>query len=143
MSSVLFKPEGEIRPQWRRQPKQHDMSLMHEPFCDLSSSSAVPQCDTLDISIGPLDNITTQPVPPYYLISYPADATPSIFDASSANGGVFSWNMGYPPGTQLLLGMVDSKGNSGGIVRVYSVGAGASNCQMYSTTNDDFSFRWV
>lgn len=95
----------------------------------------------LDISIGPLDNITTQPVPPYYLISYPTDATPSIFDASAADGGVFSWSVGYPVGTQFMLGMVDSQGNSGGIVRVYSVANGEASCPMYQTTNDDFSFR--
>lgn len=95
----------------------------------------------LDISIGPLDNVTAAPVPPYYLISYPTDATPSIFDATSANGGIYSWSLGYPAGTQFMLGMVDSQGNSGGIVRVYSVSSGATDCPTYQLANNDFTFR--
>jgi hypothetical protein len=87
-----------------------------------------------------MPNATVQAVPPYYLMAYPADATPSVFDASAANGGVYAWSVGYVPGTQFMLGMVDSKGTSGGVVRVYTVSQGSSSCQMYQTDNSGFSY---
>ncbi|KAJ6529691.1 hypothetical protein B0H19DRAFT_1193076 [Mycena capillaripes] len=86
-------------------------------------STSLPSCQTLAITADPL---TAHGVPPFYMIAYAVGGAP-ITSFIGMNESDLSWTATHPIGTQLLLGVVDSQGNSGGIdVPLYTVTQGSS-----------------
>ncbi|KAJ7610587.1 hypothetical protein DFH06DRAFT_1374513, partial [Mycena polygramma] len=90
-------------------------------------STSLPSCRSLPISADPL---TAHGVPPFYMMAFAVGGAP-ITTFIGTNESNLTWTVQHPIGkflcTQLLLGVVDSHGNSGGIDPIlYTVTAGAT-----------------
>ncbi|KAJ7702650.1 hypothetical protein B0H17DRAFT_1042771 [Mycena rosella] len=86
-------------------------------------STSLPSCRSFPIEASAL---TAHGVPPYYMMAFAVGGAP-ITTFIGKNENNLSWTPNHPVGTQLLLGVVDSRGNSGGIDKpLYTVVAGAS-----------------
>ncbi|KAJ7839928.1 hypothetical protein B0H14DRAFT_1063842 [Mycena olivaceomarginata] len=86
-------------------------------------STSLPSCQTFPITADPL---TAHGVPPFYMIAYAVGGAP-ITSSIGTNESNLSWTVTHPIGTQLLLGVFDSQGNTGGIdVPLYTVTKGSS-----------------
>lgn len=84
---------------------------------------------SLYVSRGENNDPNIQPVPPYTLIAYPEQGVPVVSPLGTPSGTppTVSWTPPFAAGTKLVLGLVDSRGNSGGItMQTYTVGAGTS-----------------
>ncbi|KAJ7676632.1 hypothetical protein DFH06DRAFT_1034050 [Mycena polygramma] len=91
-----------------------------------TTSTSLPSCQTLPLSADGLSG--NNGVPPFYMIAFPIDGTP-ITSFIGTNESNLSWQVQYPTGTQLLLGVADSGGITGGIdTPVYTVTAGSTQC---------------
>ncbi|KAJ6502911.1 hypothetical protein C8R47DRAFT_218951 [Mycena vitilis] len=119
-----------------------------------TTSTSLPSCQTLLLSADGLSG--NNGVPPFYMIAFPIDGTPMTSFIGTNESGL-SWQVQYPTGqspflaswhsdtnsvwfagTQLLLGVVDSGGITGGIdTPVYTVTAGAST-QCIPPASTDF-----
>ncbi|KAF7358285.1 hypothetical protein MVEN_00877800 [Mycena venus] len=86
-------------------------------------STSLPSCQTLSISTEP---VTGHGVPPFYMIAYPVGGAP-ITSFIGKNETNLNWTVTHPVGTQLMLGVVDSQGKTGGIdVPLYTVTQGST-----------------
>lgn len=100
---------------------------------DTQDDYTIPSCNTISIGFTLNPNASTASIPPYSLIAAPGGQPPSVFPVTISDFEErWSWQVAYPPGTQLLLNFVDSAGRSGGVGPLYSVVSGTvPNCQMY------------
>ncbi|KAF9476291.1 hypothetical protein BDN70DRAFT_183152 [Pholiota conissans] len=95
-------------------------------FSDETIPTNLPTCVTFGIIVESA-NITTNAtigVPPYYMISLPIGGTPQIQLIGSDQNNLM-WTVAQPVGSQMLLSVVDSQQNPGGIPgREFTVIAG-------------------
>ncbi|KAJ7813931.1 hypothetical protein B0H14DRAFT_2182083, partial [Mycena olivaceomarginata] len=82
-------------------------------------------CQTFPIAVY---NLSTHAhgIPPFYIMAFPVGGSPitSFIGTDPSN---LTWTVRHPAGTRLLLGVVDSAGNSGGVdVPLYTVIEGAT-----------------
>ncbi|KAJ7616599.1 hypothetical protein FB45DRAFT_1105843, partial [Roridomyces roridus] len=100
-------------------------------------SNEFPSCATLSLAVNAR---IANGIPPYYMIAFAVHETPttSLLGMDENN---LTWTVAFPFGTQLLLGVVDSEGNSGGIDSVlYTVVHGPStSCLPEPTTENAFT----
>ncbi|KAH7919675.1 hypothetical protein BV22DRAFT_1133673 [Leucogyrophana mollusca] len=70
------------------------------------------ECDTMDLSVSASESAA---MGPYYILAFEAGG---VSTTSLAGVGAQSprWQVNHPTGSQLLLSMIDSKGNSGGVL---------------------------
>ncbi|KAF9005011.1 hypothetical protein BDQ17DRAFT_1304204 [Cyathus striatus] len=100
-----------------------------------TQSTSLQACASLPISIIPLNG--SSGTPPYYMQAFAVGGTPTS-TLVSTDGKNVQWKPTHPPGTNLLLSMVDSTGGSGGVdITLYTVIAGQStDCIVNDNTND-------
>ncbi|KAJ6467922.1 hypothetical protein C8R45DRAFT_876409 [Mycena sanguinolenta] len=90
-----------------------------------SVSSSLPSCHTFPISVK---SLAGHGVPPFYMMAFAVGGAP-ITTLIGTNPNNLTWTVEYPIGTQLLLAVVDSLGNSGGVdTPLYTVIEGATQC---------------
>ncbi|KAF7378227.1 hypothetical protein MSAN_00247500 [Mycena sanguinolenta] len=90
-----------------------------------SVSTSLPSCQTFPISVK---SLTGHGVPPFYMMAFAVGGTP-ITTLIGTNASDLAWTVQHPIGTQLLLAVVDSLGNSGGVdTPLYTVIEGATEC---------------
>jgi hypothetical protein len=84
------------------------------------ATGALTECEFRNIDIINLTNYGTAP---YYFIAYELGgfSTATFVGTDHSN---LTWQVRYPVGTKLMLGMVDADGNSGGIADSYTVSSG-------------------
>ncbi|KAF7344215.1 hypothetical protein MVEN_01712100 [Mycena venus] len=83
-----------------------------------SVSTSLPSCRTFPITADPL---TAHGVPPFYMIAFAVGEAP-ITSWIGTNESNLTWTVTHPIGTQLLLQVVDSQGDTGGVdVPLYTV----------------------
>ncbi|KAF8193743.1 hypothetical protein BJ912DRAFT_924408 [Pholiota molesta] len=94
---------------------ENTSGLFQWAFRDTTLPSTVPTCNTFPITIINAPNTNaTNGVPPYYMISFPVGGTPqTTLLGSDVNNLV--WTVTQPAGSQLLLSVVDSQQNPGGV----------------------------
>ncbi|KAF8188462.1 hypothetical protein K438DRAFT_1833598 [Mycena galopus ATCC 62051] len=98
-----------------------------------STSTSLPSCRVVNLET---DNESRAgiAVPPLYMMAFAVDGTPST-SFIGTNQSNLTWTVNYPVGTQLVLGVVDSLGHSGGIDSpVYTVTDGATTQCVPATT---------
>ncbi|KAJ7159000.1 hypothetical protein C8R43DRAFT_920931, partial [Mycena crocata] len=76
-----------------------------------TEASTLPSCHNMRIAAKPL---LRHGVPPFYMIALAVSGTP-ITTFIGTNASDLAWTVQHPIGTQLVLGVVDSQGTSGGI----------------------------
>ncbi|KAJ6476472.1 hypothetical protein C8R47DRAFT_659656 [Mycena vitilis] len=86
-------------------------------------STSLPSCQKLRLTA---DAVAAPGVPPFYMMALAVGGEP-IMSFIGQNQSNLTWTARHPIGTQLLLGVVDSQGTSGGIDPVmYTITAGAT-----------------
>ncbi|KAJ7676627.1 hypothetical protein DFH06DRAFT_1034040 [Mycena polygramma] len=101
-----------------------------------SVSTSLQSCKSLLLEADALPG-GNNGVPPYYMMAFPVNGTP-ITTFIGTNESNLSWQPQFPAGTQLLLGVVDSQRNTGGIdIPLYTVIAGDTQC-IPPTPQSDF-----
>ncbi|KAJ6550261.1 hypothetical protein B0H19DRAFT_910208, partial [Mycena capillaripes] len=88
-------------------------------------STSLPSCQSFPIQSGPL---SAPGVSPFYMIAFAVDGAP-LTTFIGTNSRNLTWKVLHPPElcTQLLLGVVDSQGTSGGIdAPLYTVTEGTT-----------------
>ncbi|KAJ7681075.1 hypothetical protein DFH06DRAFT_1405965 [Mycena polygramma] len=100
-------------------------------------STSLPSCRNLRLTA---DALTAPGVPPFYMMAFAVGGAP-IMTFIGENQSNLTWTARHPIGTQLLLGVVDSQGTSGGIDPVmYTVTAGATTqCGPQSAADPPFT----
>ncbi|KAJ7851030.1 hypothetical protein B0H14DRAFT_2762350 [Mycena olivaceomarginata] len=104
---------------------------------DQALSTSKPSCGSFSIGA---DARTADGIPPFYMTAFAVGGTPST-SFIGTNESNLTWTLTHPVGTQLVLGVVDSQGHSGGIApTLYTVTAGATT-QCIPTIKSDTSFK--
>ncbi|KAJ7495217.1 hypothetical protein FB451DRAFT_363936 [Mycena latifolia] len=99
-------------------------------------STSLPSCRRFPIEADPL---TAHGIPPFYMIAFAVGGAP-ITSFIGTNESDLTWTVRHPVGTKLLLGVVDSQGNSGGIdTPMYTVTEGG-NTQCIPTAAAEPAF---
>ncbi|TFY65594.1 hypothetical protein EVG20_g5495, partial [Dentipellis fragilis] len=96
----------------------------------LAGDASFVPCGTVGITVeSPASNLSSVGRPPYFMVAYELDGLTTV-SPIDMEGGNLSWQVNYPTGSQLVLSLVDSEGNSGGVLpSVFSVsGGGSSSC---------------
>ncbi|KAG9035207.1 hypothetical protein FS842_003734 [Serendipita sp. 407] len=97
----------------------------------LTDDITLHSCTAVGIDTGrdeSMNDATVQPSPPYTMIAYPENGVP-IASPLGSTGKNMQWVPQFAAGTKVLLNVVDSLGNSGGVSRVsYIVGSGPAGC---------------
>jgi hypothetical protein len=79
-------------------------------------STVLTECQFVKIKLINITNPppVTAPTPPYYFMAYESGgfSTATFVGTDPAN---LTWQVKYAGGTQLMLGMADAEGNTGGI----------------------------
>ncbi|KAJ6526510.1 hypothetical protein DFH09DRAFT_1285906 [Mycena vulgaris] len=100
-------------------------------------STSLPSCRNFSIEASPRK---AHGIPPFYMIAFAVGGKPSTTFIGTNESNLW-WTVRHPVGTQLLLGVVDSQGNSGGIdVPMYTVTAGANTQCIPAATPSEPSF---
>ncbi|KAI0754634.1 hypothetical protein C8Q80DRAFT_1266226 [Daedaleopsis nitida] len=91
--------------------------------------TSLRECDTHRITLSPLNGTAkAMGVPPYYMMAIAAYGTSSVSHIGD-NSSELSWQVQNRRGTQLLLTVIDSAGQSGGFMNVfYDVVDGDTQC---------------
>ncbi|KAF8990712.1 hypothetical protein BDQ17DRAFT_1371574 [Cyathus striatus] len=115
-------------------------NLFQWKFATDTFSLSIATCVSLPIEVQPFNATNTTGsygVPPYYMHAFAIDGTPTTTLVGTDNK-TLNWTPNHPPGTQLLLTLVDSAGTSGGVSpSLYTVIAGQSTqCVTTDDTND-------
>ncbi|KAJ7253602.1 hypothetical protein C8J57DRAFT_1722471 [Mycena rebaudengoi] len=96
-----------------------------------AQTTSLPTCRTFPMGAGPRKS---HGVPPFYMIAVAVGGAP-ITSFIGTNESDLSWTVSHPLDSQLVLWMVDSQGNSGGVPsQLYTVTAGASTQCISSPT---------
>ncbi|KAJ7644953.1 hypothetical protein FB45DRAFT_1053576 [Roridomyces roridus] len=100
---------------------------------DGAVSTSLPACSTLALEA---DARAANGTPPYYMTAFAVHGTPlTSFVGTDENN--LSWTVRHPVGAQLVLGVVDSKGISGGIDSpLYTVVEGSSSDCIPATSSE-------
>ncbi|EIW77840.1 hypothetical protein CONPUDRAFT_75623 [Coniophora puteana RWD-64-598 SS2] len=119
----------------------------------LRTSGLLTECQEIELSISPLpvptpgasnnnsDDPSALGVPPYSLFVFEPGGTSSRTWIDPAAHSPH-WVVNYQPGSQLVLGMVDSEGRPGGVLdRVFTVSQGDPTCMGSGTVTDRLSGR--
>ncbi|KAJ7645841.1 hypothetical protein B0H17DRAFT_1103780 [Mycena rosella] len=104
-------------------------------------STSLPACRTYPITVKPFNtSVNTQGIPPFYMLSFAVDATPTI-DLLGTSEDNLNWIPTQPVGAKLMLEVVDSQGSSGGIPpSLYTITVGQnSNCIPPASTQPAFT----
>ncbi|TFK17333.1 hypothetical protein FA15DRAFT_337752 [Coprinopsis marcescibilis] len=113
-------------------------------FTDDTFGSFLPTCRPLGIRVLPWDVTLndTFGVPPFYMLAYEVGGTPQTSFIGTDNT-TLSYTVRHPPGSRLILNVVDASGSSGGIPpRMFDVVAGQSlQCVVPTTVNPEFSVK--
>ncbi|KAI0075008.1 hypothetical protein K474DRAFT_1600548, partial [Panus rudis PR-1116 ss-1] len=90
-------------------------------------SSSFAECQDVPIFVVPLNSSTTDlGVPPYTLIAFEVGGSPTrqVIGSDPAN---LSWKVDHSAGSTLMLTIIDSKNNTGGIPsQLYNVESGST-----------------
>ncbi|KAF7377308.1 hypothetical protein MSAN_00151300 [Mycena sanguinolenta] len=78
---------------------------------DQAGSTSLPSCRHVSLEA---DARTANGIPPFYMMAFPVGGTPSTSYIGTDQSDL-TWTVTYPVGTQLALGVVDARGQSGGI----------------------------
>ncbi|KAJ7759396.1 hypothetical protein DFH07DRAFT_445492 [Mycena maculata] len=96
-------------------PCRAQTSVFQWQFSGNVLSSSLPSCQTLNVNLTSSDPANnTHGVPPFYMIAFPSYGTPSTM-LIGTDESQLAWVVNQPAGTQLMLEVVDSQGNSGGV----------------------------
>ncbi|KAJ7167160.1 hypothetical protein C8R43DRAFT_984400 [Mycena crocata] len=87
-----------------------DGQIFEWGFADTDATSLI-SCERMRIKAKPL---IKNGIPPFYMIAFAVGGTP-ITTFIGTNASDLAWTVQHPVGTQLVLGVVDSEGTSGGI----------------------------
>ncbi|KAK7065098.1 hypothetical protein R3P38DRAFT_2827889 [Favolaschia claudopus] len=103
-------------------------------------SMSLPSCAILAIEANPRGaangTLLADGIPPFYITAFPVVGIPSV-SFIGTNESDLSWTVKYPVGTKLVLGVVDSRGTSGGIgPTLYTVSAGETSDCLPSPPSD-------
>ncbi|GJJ12942.1 hypothetical protein Clacol_007189 [Clathrus columnatus] len=95
---------------WRTWAADEDgwLSMVHSEIPDATVSEC--RSESISLSIDP----TNPPVPPFYLFAYEQGGTTTVANLGSDVADL-TWTVNHPSGTVLLITIIDSKGNSGGV----------------------------
>ncbi|KAJ7676626.1 hypothetical protein DFH06DRAFT_1168683 [Mycena polygramma] len=116
---------------------QDEQAKFQWGFTQLVSTS-IPSCNTLAVFVEALTGGNNTGVPPYYMMAFPVNGRP-ITSLIGTNASNLSWQVQYPSGTQLGLGVLDSEGSTGGIsISLYTVIAGDAQCIPQTANLADF-----
>ncbi|KAJ7673604.1 hypothetical protein B0H17DRAFT_168797 [Mycena rosella] len=86
-------------------------------------SSSLASCRTFPITADP---VIAHGTPPFYMMAFAVGGTPTTTFIGT-NESHLAWSVHHPIGTQLVLGVVDSNGHSGGIDKpLYTVTEGST-----------------
>ncbi|KAJ7143973.1 hypothetical protein C8R44DRAFT_558263, partial [Mycena epipterygia] len=101
------------------------------------SSTSLPSCKALPMTA---EALIAHGVPPFYMIAFAVGGAPTT-TLIGTNESELKWTVDHPVGTRLLLGVVDSKGTSGGIdAPLYQVTQGAtSDCISSAQAEPQFT----
>ncbi|KAJ3756947.1 hypothetical protein FB446DRAFT_799324 [Lentinula raphanica] len=116
-----------------------DENLFQWKFSNNFLGTQLPSCQSLGIIVEPVNatNIT-HGVPPFYMIAWEMGGTPRT-TLLGLNESSLSWTVDHPVGTSLMLNVVDSQGNGGGIPpQAYTVEAGQSTECVVDNDQRDF-----
>ncbi|KAF7346713.1 hypothetical protein MSAN_01809400 [Mycena sanguinolenta] len=106
---------------------------------DQMVSTSLPSCRNVSLEAN---SRTANGTAPFYMMAFPVGGTPSTsFIGTDQNN--LTWTVTYPVGTQLMLGVVDALGQSGGIdTPVYTVIDGATTqCVPPSLSDPTSGFK--
>ncbi|TFK35888.1 hypothetical protein BDQ12DRAFT_569624, partial [Crucibulum laeve] len=97
-------------------------------------ATEVQQCASMSITVQPAASGSVG-VPPFYMLAFPVGGTPSTTLAGT-NTKTINYQFTQPVGSEVMLNLADSTGNSGGIPQVlYKVVAGQNSQCVSSTSN--------
>jgi hypothetical protein len=117
-----------------------DTNLFQWKFSNNFLTTSLPSCDSLPITVEPVNatNIT-HGIPPFYMLAWEIDGTPST-TLLGLNESSLSWTVNHPVGSTLMLNVVDSQGNGGGIPpQLYTVVVGQTTECIISGNNTGFT----
>ncbi|ETW76396.1 hypothetical protein HETIRDRAFT_16106, partial [Heterobasidion irregulare TC 32-1] len=86
------------------------------------------ECQSADIVVQSLAGESSVGRPPYYMIAYEVNGLATVSPAGS-DPARLSWTVDHRAGSDVILSLVDSAGNSGGVApATYSITDGSSSC---------------
>ncbi|THH14744.1 hypothetical protein EW146_g5621 [Bondarzewia mesenterica] len=98
-------------------------------FVDSAQSTGLTECQSMDIVVRSLTgNSSSVGQSPYYMVAYEADGMATVSPIGS-DPSQLSWEVNHRAGTEVILSVVDSAGNSGGVASsAFTVKDGSSSC---------------
>ncbi|KAF8155006.1 hypothetical protein K438DRAFT_360108 [Mycena galopus ATCC 62051] len=100
-----------------------------------SVSTSLPLCEKFVLEA---DSRLSNGAPPYYMMAFAIGGMP-ITSFIGTNESDLTWTVNNPVGTQLVLGVVDSEGHTGGIApTLYTVTEGDTTGCVRPTTSASF-----
>jgi hypothetical protein len=117
-----------------------DNNLFQWKFSNNFLGTDLPSCMDLPITVEPVNatNIT-HGIPPFYMIAWEVGGTPRT-TLLGLNESSLSWTVDHPIGTSLMLNVVDSQGNGGGIPpSLYTVTTGQLTECIVNGNQTDFT----
>ncbi|KAJ3886987.1 hypothetical protein GG344DRAFT_81177 [Lentinula edodes] len=100
----------------------------------------LPSCQSFGITVEPVNatNIT-HGFPPFYMVAWEIGGTPRT-TLLGLNETSLSWTVDHPVGASLMLNVVDSQGNGGGVPpQAYTVQSGQSTECIVNSNQSDFT----
>ncbi|KAF5378925.1 hypothetical protein D9757_008740 [Collybiopsis confluens] len=137
IASFLLLSLGLTRTAYAQMPP--DQNLFQWKFANNFLSYSLPSCQTFGIIVEPVNATNlTQAFPPFYMLAWEIGGTPRTTLLGTDNSSL-SWQVDHPVGTSLMLNVVDSRGNGGGITpQAFTVLTGQST--QCITRGNDTSF---
>ncbi|KAJ3811104.1 hypothetical protein F5876DRAFT_76120 [Lentinula aff. lateritia] len=118
-----------------------DTNLFQWKFSDNASfCPQLPSCQSFGITVEPVNATNvTHGIPPFYMIAWEIDGTPRT-TLLGLNESSLSWTVDHPVGASLMLNVVDSQGNGGGVPpQAYTVQSGQSTECIVNSNQSDFT----
>ncbi|KAF7367861.1 hypothetical protein MSAN_00850600 [Mycena sanguinolenta] len=101
-------------------------------------SASLPSCRSFPLAA---DARTANGTPPFYMMAFDVGGSP-LTSFIGTNQSNLTWTVAHPVGSQLVLGMVDALGQSGGISpTLYNVTAGATTQCVPPTVSEPTPFK--
>ncbi|KAJ4490686.1 hypothetical protein J3R30DRAFT_3694407 [Lentinula aciculospora] len=117
-----------------------DANLFQWKFSDNFLGTELPSCQSFGIIVEPVNATNvTHGIPPFYMIAWEIGGTPRT-TLLGLNESSLDWTVDHPVGSSLMLNVVDSQGNGGGIPpERYTVQSGQSTECVVNNNQSDFT----